>query len=233
MRFIRCLTLTIILATTACISPPMYNTATAPQGLSVGAGIAYQSAERGFEWENVEVAGDTTHGRVESYLNGVRPDIIISYGVSPTFSVEGRFGVLFSSFTRWEGEDEDSDYDDSLRIPVPIVGVGFKFSTPGDKMVNFALRMDVDVPNIGILTPMMGLSTKTGHEYLTFGVQTTMLLLPQTVFLNIHPFKGAYIYGGIDFLGFNAEIQNYRLDGSPTFKSFVAGIGYAYNFGEK
>ncbi|MBD3285973.1 hypothetical protein GF359_05730 [candidate division WOR-3 bacterium] len=225
--------LVILLAITACISPPVYNTATSPQGLSVGAGVAYMSAERGFEWSDVEAAGDTTHGRVESYLTGVRPDVIISYGVTPTFSVEGRFGALFTSRTLWDGEDEDSDYNDSLRMPVPLVGVGFKFSTPGEKMVNFALRMDVDIPNVGALTPMMGLSTKSGHEYLTLGVQTSMVLLPQTAFINIHPFKGAHIYGAIDFIGFNAEIQNYRLDGSPMFKSFTAGIGYAYNFGKE
>jgi len=227
------LALAILIAGTACISPPIYNTATASEGLSVGAGVAYVSAERGFEWSDVSVAGDSTQGRVECYLDGVRPDVTISYGVSPTFSVEGRFGALITTRTLWDGEDEDADYNDSLRIPLPLVGVGFKFSTPGEKMVNFALRMDVDIPNIGVLTPMMGLSTKTGHEYLTFGVQTSMLLLPQTAFINIHPFKGAHIYGGIDFMGFNTEIQNYRLDGDPFFKSFTAGIGYAYNFGKK
>ena len=229
MKYVKWMIASLAVSTLACISSPMMTSAVTPQGLSVGGSVVYQTASRGVRWQD----DDGNYGAFEADLKGVRPDFLISYGISPTFGVEGHFGVLVSGVARWDGGDEDDAYDDSLVIPIPMAGLGFKLSTPGTKMFNAALRMDVDLPNIACFTPMMGLSTKSGHEFITAGVQTSLLLLPQTAFINIHPFKGAHIYGGVDFLKFTQEVYGYELLGNLAFQSFSVGIAYSYNFGKK
>lgn len=223
--------LTILFLTlTACISPPLYNTAVTHEGMSVGVGIAYQTASRGGKW--VDEDSDDQRS-VYGEFTGFRPDFLISYGISPTFGVEGRFGMLISGDVMWDGADDDAEFDDSLRFPLPMVGVGLKLSTPGGKIVNFGLRMDIDFPNIAVFTPMMGFSTRRGHEFATLGFETSLLVIPQTAFINLHPFKGMHIYGAMDFLDFNNNIRNVYTEGDLRFKSFSAGIAYSYNFGKQ
>lgn len=206
-----------------CISPPLYNTVTSPEGLTFGAGVAYQSAYRSGYWE------DGWAGR--GTFDGARPDIVIGYGVSETFSVEGRFGGIISPHLYWEDYDrEDSGH---VHVPIPMIGVGLKVSSPAENLVNTAIRMDLDFPNIAVLSPMVGVSTQTGHEFLTIGVQTAYLLLPRTLFVNIHPFKGAHIYGGMDFLPLRFESGDINLEGDSYFESFCVGIAYIHHFGKK
>jgi hypothetical protein len=93
--------------------------------------------------------------------------------------------------------------------------------------------MDLDFPNIAVLSPMVGVSTQTGHEFLTVGVQTAYLLLPRTLFVNVHPFQGAHIYGGMDFLPLRLESGDLTLDGDSYFESFCIGIAYTHHFGKE
>lgn len=214
----------VFLAFTACVSPPMYNNVSTPEGLNLGVGVAYQSAYRSGSWEGAWAASGS--------FDGVRPDLIISYGVSETFSFEGRFGTVFSSDLHWEELDDTSNTGD-MRVPVPMVGLGLKVSSPPDHTVNTALRIDLDFPNIATFTPMLGFSTKNGHEYLTVGVQTAYLLLPRTFFVNIHPYTGFHVYGGIDFLPLQYDFGDLTIDGDSYFESFCVGIAYIYNFRKK
>jgi hypothetical protein len=208
---------------TACVSPPLYNTVATYEGLTFGAGVAYQSAYRSGYWEDGWSARGT--------FDGPRPDIIVGYGVSEAFSIEGRFGGIISSRLNWE--DYDREDSGEVHVPIPMVGVGLKISSPAENVVNTAIRMDLDFPNIAVLSPMVGVSTKTGYEFLTVGVQTAYLLLPRTLFVNIHPFKGVHIYGGADFLPLRIESGDLTLDGDSYFESFCIGIAYTHHFGKK
>lgn len=218
-----------LLISTACISPPLYNTAVTYEGMSIGAGVAYQTASRGGKWVD-----DDSEDQRSAYgeFTGVRPEFLISYGISPTFGVEGRFGMLISSAVRWDGADTGSVCDDSLRLPLPMAGIGLKLSTPGNKIVNFGLRMDLDFPNIVVFAPMMGISTRKGYEFATLGFETSLLVLPQALFINFHPVKGMHIYGALDFLDFNQNIRNVYTEGDLRFRSFSVGIAYNHNFGK-
>lgn len=207
----------------ACVSPPLYNTVSTHEGLTFGAGMAYQSAYRSGSWE------DGWSGR--GTFDGVRPDIVIGYGVSETFSIEGRFGTIISPRLYWE--DYHGGDTGEVRFPLPMVGVGIKVSSPPEDKINTAIQMDLDFPNIATLTPMIGISTETGFEFLTVGVQTAYLFLPRTLFVNLHPFKGAHIYAGMDFLPLQFEIGDLTLDGDSYFESFCIGIAYTHHFVKK
>jgi len=220
MKMVRYLCLVLLVAA-ACISPPVYDTAIAHAGLSIGAGVGYQSASRAATWVG--------EGAADWSFVGVRPDFLMDYGVSKTFSMHARFGAFITPDIHWEGDEPDDDRGD-ISIPLPMIGVGFKFSSPPtDKVFNAAMGLDIDFPNIASLTPMIGFSTKTRHEFLTLGFQTTNLLLPQTVFMTIHPFKGAHIYGSADFFPFQQQIQDLIFDGDPVFGSFSVGLAYTHN----
>ena len=214
----------LALIATACVSPPLYDSAIAHEGLSVGAGFAYQSAYRS--------GTEVNQGTAEGTFNGARPDFLIAYGVSNTFSIQGRFGMFVSPDLYWRGDDPD-DESGAYHLPVPMSCVGLKLSTPAEKRFNTALRMDLDFPNIVSLTPMMGLSDERGHEFITMGLQTTYLFLPQTAFINVHPVKGLHVYAAADVLPCKLEVADLRFDGDDFFQSFCLGLAYTHHFGKR
>jgi len=225
VKFVKYLLLLGLPLTIGCISAPIYNTVNTPRGLSIGAGIAYQTGERSGEWVNA--------WKAQGSFNGFRPEFIISNGVSETFSFEGRFGGIVSPTISWQETDDNDNDSARINFPIPMVGIGFKFATLEKRTVNSAIRIDLDFPNIASVTPMIGICTKTGYEVVTFGIQTTYLVIPRTLFVNLHPFAGAHIYAGVDFLPMEFEAGDLRFNGSPAFKGFCFGIAYAYNSGTK
>lgn len=201
MKRIKWLALLLVAGSTACFSP-IYDTAMTQEGFTVGGGIAYQKVI-GIQW-----AEDTTG------VAFIRPDINVNYGFTNWFGVVGRAGCLIPI--------------DTVGYLIPCAGLGIKLSTPGPRILNLALRAEADFPIIYALTPMIGIATNKGHEFLTAGVQVNSSIKVGTLgfFVNMHPFKDAHILVGSDFSPF------YLGDLGLT-PGFFAGIGYTYNFGKK
>lgn len=226
MKRFKWLALLIVAGSTACFSP-IYDTAMTQEGFTVGGGVAYQS---GIEVSKNESWDDSTTARF-AYI---RPDINVNYGFNNWFSVVGRAGYLILIGTGWVV---------TVAPHRPCAGLGIKLSTPGPRILNLALRAEADYPYTFALTPMMGIATNKGHEFLTAGVQVTPSIMAGTLgfFINIHPFKDAHILVGS---AFNPDPE-YLYDlyhlifipwGYPYLRGgpwFNVGIGYTYNFGKK
>lgn len=202
MKCFKWLALLLVAGSTACFSP-IYDTAMTHEGFTVGGGVAYQKVIEIQWW-----GGSTTR------IAFIRPEINVNYGFTNWFSVVGRAGCLILI--------------DTVGYLIPCAGLGIKLSTPGTHVFNLALRAEADYPNTFALTPMMGIATNKGHEFLTAGVQVTGCIALGTLgfFINMHPFKGAHILVGSDFSPF-------YLGDLGLAPGFYAGIGYTYNFGKK
>ena len=172
----------------------IYDTAITHKGLTVGGGIGYHQYE-------VESSSRFIH--IHDGMQGIRPDVAVSYALSNWFSVVGRAGVIIGT-----------DIPQGEPAQEPSFGVGLKFSTPW-KIFNLALRAEADYPRLVSLTPMMGFSTRKGHEIVTIGVQTAFGIAPTGAFVSLHPLRGSHLFAAFG-------------DGE-----FCLGLGYTYNFTRK
>lgn len=163
--------------------------------------------------EGVTVGGGIAYQEVTG-IAFIRPDINVNYGFTNWFSVVGRAGCFMPIET--------------VGYVFPCAGLGIKLSTPGPRILNLALRVEADFPNIFALTSMMGIATNKGHEFLTAGIQVNPLIESGTLgfFINMHPFKGTHILVGSDF-------NPYYLSEPYYSTGFYAGIGCTYNLGKK
>jgi len=192
MKTARWVALSLMIISTAVVTGcvvPIYDTARAQKGLTVGGGLAYHEAYHEAEFD--------------VKFSGIRPDVAVGYGFTNWFSVVGRGGLLFDL------EDPDS--------PIPSIGAGVKFSTPWDRF-NLGIRAEFDLPRLYFsATPMMGLSNKKGRELLTVGLQT-VLYMPATFFVNIHPLPGTHVFAGAVWLE------------EGVIPEACIGLGYTYTF---
>jgi hypothetical protein len=201
-----------VMLITGCMSP-IYDTARTYPGWTVGGGAAFQQVQ-----VESNVAGIT---EFNYNVTGIRPDISVAYSPTNTFSIVGRAGMLLNLASR-----------DSLLLGMRFGGLGFKFSTPFERF-NLGLRAEFPFPQftvdsiIGVsFIPMAGLSDKTGFEYLTAGIQA-IWLMPMSVFLNVHPFRGAHVFVGMGLPWFSHWYT------SPGIPDFCLGIGYTHTFNIK
>jgi len=169
----------------------IYDTAITHKGLTVGGGIGYHQYE-------VESSSRFIH--IHDGMQGIRPDIALSYGLTNWFSVVGRAGVIIGT-----------DIPQGNPAQEPSFDLGVKFSTPW-KIINLALRAEADWPRLASLTPMMGFSTRKGHEIITLGIQTAFGIAPTGAFINLHPLRGSHLFAAFG--------EN----------EICLGIGYTYNF---
>lgn len=170
---------------------PIYDTAITHKGFSVGGGIGYHQ---------YEVEGSQGIFHVHDGMEGIRPDIALSYAFSDWFSVVSRAGVIIGT-----------DIPQGNPAQEPSFGLGLKFSTPW-QIFNLGLRAEADWPRLASLTPMMGFSTRKGHEIITLGIQTAFGIAPTGAFINLHPLRGSHLFAAFG----DNEI--------------CLGIGYTYNF---
>ncbi len=195
-----------------CVSP-IYDTARTYPGFTLGGGLAFQNAQYH--------SGGSGIISFDYDVVGIRPDVALAYSPSNWFSVVGRAGMLI---------DLDRDSTSTDVFSLPFAGLGVKFSTPFERF-NVGLRTELVLPQmllhplLGLsLVPMAGLSTKSGFEYLTLGIQTMIGIAPASVFLNVHPFRGAHIFLG---LGLPWGSDDSTSTGTP---SVCLGAGYTYTF---
>jgi hypothetical protein len=172
----------------------IYDTAITHKGLTVGGGIGYHQYE-------VESSSGFIH--VHDGMEGIRPDVAVSYAFSNWFSLVGRAGVIIGT-----------DIPQGEPAQEPSLGLGVKFSTPW-KIFNLALRAEADYPRLFSLTPMMGFSTRKGHEIVTLGIQTAFGIAPTGGFINLHPLRGSHLFAAFG--------EN----------EICIGLGYTYNFSKK
>jgi len=173
---------------------PIYDTAITHEGFRIGTGVGYHRYE-------VESSSATIH--IHDGLEGVRPDIELSWNMSNWFAMTGRAGVILGS-----------DIPSGDPAQEPSFGAGLKFSTPW-KIFNLAMRAEADYPRLFSLTPMIGLSTRKGHEIVTIGMQTAFGIAPAGVFVNLHPLRGSHLFAAFG-------------KGEVCF-----GLGYTYHFGKR
>ncbi|MBN2379005.1 hypothetical protein JXM67_04300 [candidate division WOR-3 bacterium] len=173
---------------------PIYDTAITHEGLTVGGGVGYHRYE-------VESSSGAIH--IHDGMEGVRPDLAASYAFTNWFSMTGRVGVIIGK-----------DIPQGEPVQEPSFGLGVKFSTPW-KIFNISMRVEPDYPRLVSLTPMIGFSTRKGHEIVTLGLQTAFGIAPTGAFINLHPLSGTHLFAAVG-------------DGEVCF-----GLGYAYNFGRK
>lgn len=198
--------------TGGCVSP-IYDTARTYPGFTLGGGLAFQNARYH--------TGGSGLINFDYDIVGIRPDVALAWAPTNWFGVIGRAGMLI---------DLDRDSTSSDVSSLPFAGIGVKFSTPFERF-NLGLRTELTFPQtlltplVGLsLVPMAGLSTRKGFEYLTFGFQTMFLLAPASVFLNVHPFRGAHIFLG---LGLPWDSDDSTQAAST---SVCIGAGYTYTF---
>lgn len=198
MTFTRWIALVFIMlcvTITGCIGlAPVYDTAITHPGFTVGAGIGVQEYEQ-------ESSSGVIH--IHDGLRGIRPDLVASWNLSNWLAMTGRAGVII-------GED----IPQGEPAQEPSFGLGLKFSTPW-KIFNLALRAEADYPRLFSLTPMMGFSTRKGHEIVTVGIQTAFGIAPTGGFISLHPLRGSHL-----FAAFGPD-------------EFCFGLGYTYNFTRK
>ncbi|MBA7598220.1 hypothetical protein ES703_05231 [subsurface metagenome] len=192
MKVVKWITLLALGVNVSCMGlAPIYDTAITHKGLTVGGGIGYHQYE-------VESSSRFIH--IHDGLKGIRPDLAIGYGFTNWFSVVGRAGVIIGT-----------DIPQGNPAQEPSFGLGLKFSTPW-QIFNLGLRAEADYPRLASLTPMMGFSTRKGHEIITLGIQTAFGIAPTGAFINLHPLRGSYL-----FVAFGEN-------------EICLGLGYTYNF---
>lgn len=155
---------------------PIYDTAITHEGLIVGGGVGYHRYE-------VQSSSGIVH--IHDGLEGVRPDLAVSYAFTNWFALTGRAGVILGK-----------DIPQGEPAQEPSFGLGVKFSTPW-KIFNIALRAEADYPRLGSLTPMIGLATRKGHEIVTLGIQTAFGVAPTGGFVNLHPLRGMHMFAAL------------------------------------
>lgn len=212
--FIPIRTMAIVCIIGGCVSP-IYDTARIYPGFTLGGGVAFQNARYH--------TGSSGLINFDYDIVGIRPDVELAWAPTNWFSVVGRAGMLIDL--------DDSDTTSSAITSLPFAGLGVKFSTPFERF-NLGLRTELAFPQtllsplVGLsLVPMAGLSTRKGFEYLTFGFQTIFLLVPTSVFLNVHPFRGAHI-----FLGLGLPWDSSDDSTQAAAPSVCIGAGYTYTF---
>lgn len=195
MKFLKSTALCIAVMSLGCVGlAPVYDTAITHKGFTAGGGIGYHQYE-------VESSSGIIH--IHDGLKGIRPDIALSYNLTNWFSLVGRAGMIIGT-----------DIPQGEPAQEPSFGLGLKFSTPW-KIFNLALRAEADYPRLASLTPMMGFSTRKGHEIVTVGIQTAFGIAPTGAFVSLHPLRGSHLFAAFG-------------DGE-----FCFGLGYTYNFSKK
>jgi hypothetical protein len=195
MKLIKWVTLCAAVMSMSCVGlAPVYDTAITHPGFTVGAGIGIQEYEQ-------ESSSGVIH--IHDGLRGVRPDVVASWNLNNWFAMTGRAGVIIGK-----------DIPQGEPAQEPSFGLGLKFSTPW-KIFNLALRAEADYPRLFSLTPMMGFSTRKGHEIVTVGIQTAFGIAPTGGFISLHPLRGSHL-----FAAFGPD-------------EFCFGLGYTYTFGKK
>jgi hypothetical protein len=173
---------------------PVYDTAITHPGFTVGGGVGYQRYE-------VESSSGIVY--IHDGMEGVRPDLALGYAFTNWFALTGRAGVIIGK-----------DIPQGEPAQEPLLGLGVKFSTPW-KIFNLALRAEADYPRLFSLTPMIGFSTRKGHEIVTVGIQTAFGVAPTGGFVSLHPLRGSHLFAAFG-------------DGEVCF-----GLGYTYTFTRK
>lgn len=195
MKVVNWITLLALGVNVSCMGlAPIYDTAITHKGFSVGGGIGYHQYE-------VENSSRFIH--IHDGMAGIRPDVAVSYAFSNWFSLVGRAGVIIGT-----------DIPQGNPAQEPSFGLGLKFSTPW-QIFNLGLRAEADYPRLASLTPMMGFSTRKGHEIITLGIQTAFGIAPTGAFINLHPLRGSHLFAAFG--------EN----------EICLGIGYTYNFSKK